>query len=277
MPFPNWDTNEIRNLKDLTVRVGRPLEVNTAATLATQGWTVHLNTYYIDVFSKKARELDVLAHKRVGFNSRDHLFDLDLYLYISCKGFTEHQYPVAWSVVNDRAANLDQFLCTSTGLNRGFADRLGQSAATALVVNTGLEANQRMLGMRVCEQDKKGGFSVVRDRDNELYEGADSALKAARWAGQDTPFSGIQVHVPIVLLDRRLTNMLIDHGRINDPEPRPGGYLTGLHPLSDNPAWSRWLLTLVWSAQDLPLLIKALDASLGYMCVSFAAMNLNPP
>lgn len=277
MPYHNWNATEIQNLKALTIRAGRPLEVSTAARLASRGWSVHLNTYYVDEFSEKARDLDVLAHRRSSFTARNHEFGLNLFLHVSCKGFAEGQFPISWSVLNEKASDLDQVLCATSGLNRGFILRLGQSAATLLVTAAGLNRHERMIGMRGCEKSQKDAFTIVRDRDNELYEGADSALKAALWSSREEPFSGIDVHIPLVVLSQRITNLLIDHGKINDPEVRPGGYITGLYPVSHPAPSSRWLLTLVWSFEDLSKLLDSLEKAQQDMGAAFQMMGLNPP
>ena len=278
MSFPNWNHNEVQSLKDLTIRAGKPLEVDTAATLAKHGWTVHMNTYYLDVYSQKTRELDVMAHQRTTFDSRGHTFPLSMFLYVSCKGFTDDQYPVSWSVTLDRQRETDQFTVTTSGVNRGFAYGMGCEAARYVIGESGIKDSTRMLGLKVCEWDAKArSFSVIRKRDHELYEGADSALKAAIWASRGEPFNDIQLHVPVVLLNRKFTNLLIEQGQVRDPDVIHGGFMSSLVPLNEHPTSTRWLLTVMWAAEEFPTLLNALRDALNGLSTCYGKMGLNPP
>jgi hypothetical protein len=236
MPYPDWSPDEIAELQKLTRKSGRILEVRTGNLFATRGWLVHLSTYYVDLISQKPRELDVLAHRREVFQVKGHQCELRFNVMVSCK----------------RAGPIQNGM-------RQFAVELGRYLAGSVDTNP----NRHLLGLKVFER-KGTSFDFVRDRDNELYEGADSALKAAVWHYDQRARFDVEIALPIVVLDKKITHIPIGATDSESPTMCDRSYLAGLYPFGGLGNEPTWLLTLVWSAEELDELIKLLDGAVNY-------------
>jgi hypothetical protein len=276
MPYPSWTPDEVAALRDATRRAGRPLEVATAEAFASRGWTVHLNTYYEDIFSKKARELDVLAHREETWEKGDKEFSLSICVYVSCKGFNPKQFPLSWSVIPEKANKAELLLCSADAVNRPQSIDLGLQAAQNLINATGLPPDRRMIGLKVCQQKdnpKAVEYFFPKENDNELYEGADSALKAALWAFNLNTTSHAEIHIPIVILDHGISDILIHKNRVNDPDSIVGGYMSSIYPIGNRQI--RTLLTLIWTAERLSVLLDDLKKCIVEIRASATGIGFN--
>jgi hypothetical protein len=114
------------------------------------------------------------------------------------------------------------------------------------------------------ETVKKGeaqtAFVRMKDGDSSLFKAVDSAIKAAFfWRREDyqTPQEFATVTVPVCLLSGPFWEVCIDSGRVGQPELLHRGWLVNLYPAPGRPAQE--LMCLMWSAEELPELIGALD------------------
>lgn len=56
-------SNIIKRLEEDARKTGFPSELRAARVLSSRGWTINGNSYFLDPVDKKAREIDIQAHK----------------------------------------------------------------------------------------------------------------------------------------------------------------------------------------------------------------------
>jgi hypothetical protein len=243
-------------LKELATKSGRPLEVQCASALMGREWQVRLSSYYTDSLSGKPRELDILAHKQSTFEVKEHTYRLAVNAFISCKGFPKQSHPVTWSIPENFAHDRGGLMCSRAGLIQNEMDDLSAAMSIHLVKKLGTD--RRLISLKACTL-KPDSAEMARDRDTDLYEGADSALKAASW-WHEKGKADVSIQLPIVLVDKPIIDVPIDHvGEPGTPQEVRGGFCEGFFPfggLGNGPAE---LLTVVWSWHYKEDLLEMLD------------------
>jgi hypothetical protein len=264
-----WTPNDIATVASAS---GKPLEVSAAqAFLAVRGWSAHLGTYFDEHNTlKPPRELDVLAVKESLFDGqRGVQVTCRLQGLISCKGCTPTQEVVGYSL---GAAAVPAFAARVLSQHRaprneyptetyGRLEDLEKAAAARILANLALATAPRVVALDIVD-DKAGTKRLVGDKD--LFEGIDSALKAAFY-WQQVHLSGeqcITLHVPVLVVLRPWWQVPIDGGTIGTPTQCKRGYLTCRYPNPDHgPPRARTVevTVIIVSRDDVDNLVSAFE------------------
>jgi hypothetical protein len=110
-------------------------------------------------------------------------------------------------------------------------------------------------------------YSRIGDRD--LYEGLDSALKAAvffyhddRKRGESASAFGpgyIGLNIPLLVTSRPFWDVLIDGGAPGEPEIRHFAHHVGLYPFAGNDRHFEPIMSILWHVSKLGELTSILD------------------
>lgn len=289
---PELPMDQVRaRLKDAARRSGRPLEVVCAQSFleapaiaacsdSREAWKVELSSYYQDGLSDKVRELDVLARRQRFVKVSDSGgFNCLLEAFVSCKGFSEDEYPVSYSVRKKVELQPEHPPVLPYYLSRPNRPKTGQDAA-------------RMLLWFMCDMDsvrsqnlpRTVGFDIIKPQQNQpakdwkptgdkpLFEGLDSALRGSLFwmkVGVPTFHSSneglLRVQVPVLVLSRPWQEISLDGGNVGDPVDCNLGYTANLYPIAPSPAAPAPIMTIVIAREMLPQLQKALVNLYGQM------------
>jgi len=264
-----WPEEEIRRLATIS---GRPLEVQCGELFVKRGWSVRLGTYFVDGTTERLREVDVLATKqkvRGGITKWVRAF-------ISVKGFKHDQVPATYSV-----AASSQMLAPPTLLSSYSVDLLGsgdlgaiaRQATGRLLESSPLQKvsapGEAAIGLDIFERKpnrkkKQENSDLLSDRwdyarqtDRALYEGLDSALKAAAFwmdLGRQRQ-NHAALYVPVLITASPFWNVRIDGP--NEQNLREAAFIAGMYPVYGA---MRSILSLMASVSSLDTLIRALDS-----------------
>jgi len=177
-----WDKNELRNLAFAS---GKPLEVQCAEAFYQKGWHVRLGSFYRDI-DNKLRELDVLVEKRLQLDFNEQRCDVTLRVLCSCKGFPTENRPVTYSVSQNRNVTLQPKFMFGDKSHFGppiMPNKVEEAAD--LFIRRALLEQRQVICFDIFERavtQKKNGKELIgykRKTDRDLYEGLDSAIKAA--------------------------------------------------------------------------------------------------
>lgn len=274
MPVADWDKNEIKKLAQAS---GKPLEVRCAEAFLKAGWHVSLGTFYSDVLSEKIRELDVLIEKSISFEAKDASKTLEWILTLrvlgSCKGFPADHGPATYSVLaNSSAVQKPHFLsydCTCRGGE--FAAAMSHACATRFLHKLAGSASHQIVGFDILhrKEDSKARVEYVRKTDRDLYEGLDSALKAAiYWFQEDrrqkyNRMGGRQCHIvmniPLLVSSLPFWDVSIEQGGVREPELKSSGFHVSLYPSLEKDRPPAPIMSIVWDAARLDDLTSGLD------------------
>ena len=288
MSNATWDKKEI---KKLALESGKPLEVQCAEAFLRERWKVRLGTFFTDFASEKIRELDFLAQRDFPFKARNlnqDVIDWNLRLRIlgSCKGFRQKQSPATYSVFsNSLTVEAPSFICYECGLHgRTVADAMRQRTANNFLSRAGLLDTQQVVGFDILQREetapRKGKndstlveYSRVGDRD--LYEGLDSAVKAAlfwyredrhqqrmRIGGDDR--GNITLNIPLLISSFPFWNVSIDKGAEGEPELKSSGFHVGLYPSGDEERPPEPVMTILWEVGKLQELTQCFNRLIDY-------------
>ena len=192
-----------------------------------------------------SRELDLLVQKNVPFNTgsggrpgqQQHFFRLRV--LCSCKGFPSDSKPVAYSV---SPTNRSVLKPTVIFYRRGaygatlFPDS-NKQWANAFLQYSSLGQARQIVGFDIFQlkEDPKNSSQVahIRKSDRDLYEGLDSAIKAAAyWDADDKTQHGPRVggpgyaaiSIPLLVTSTPFLDIAIDDGQASEPEVKHAGY-----------------------------------------------------
>lgn len=272
MSVDTWDKNEIKKLASIS---GKPLEVECADKFAQAGWQVTLGTYYQDVASEKVRELDVLIQKTQEIVVGDFKYDVSIRVLGSCKGFPAGYGPITYSVLqNSRSVHGPIFMYRS---RRSFGDitpQMAWNSAAHFLQNAKLNNSKQVVGFDIyCREENKrsSAFEYSRKTDRDLYEGLDSAIKAAvYWDAVDAnTYHRDRVHsqkrghatlnIPLLITSLPFWNVAMDQGKSGEPELTYSGYHVGLYPFADEEHNPKPVMSLLWAASKLQDLTHSLN------------------
>jgi hypothetical protein len=287
MKNSDWPPAEVQKTAGSS---GKPLEVQCALAFLRRGeWAANLSSYFEDPASGIPRELDVLADRweRLGNEGGGVSVICRLRALVSCKGFPPAHSPMAYSVSRECVPPFEEaVLYENSEAGAGTADAVSKGAGEKLLEVSGLTAARPLIAFDVIEREereKKGKgkagtdppFVAFRSRpngDRPLYEGFDSALKATfYWAQGDslnlrlTPEKHRQIHlalyVPILVTSVPFWEVPIDDGIVGTPFVSRRGFQTMRYPTPtpSRESRNRDVTTLIWTADDLPALVEALD------------------
>jgi hypothetical protein len=277
IPIANWDKNE---LKKLALKSGRPLEIQCAEAFLKARWQVRLGTFYNDIASEKIRELDVLAEKKESFqitgSNRDAVeMTLCVRILGSCKGFAPEHGPAIYSVfANSPSVQKPRVMCYETELRgKNFADSMRQQCAKNFLHSVSLSTAQQIVGFDIiqCREDQRKPPQVeyLRKTDRDLYEGLDSALKAALFWYQEDKRQGknryggnscyVAVNIPLLVTSLPFWNVSIEGGNPGEPELKSSGFHVSLYPSGDKEKPPQSIMSILWEAAKLEELTRHLD------------------
>jgi hypothetical protein len=290
MSNASWDKEEIRKLAAAS---GKPLEVRCAEVFLQEGWDVRLGTFYTDVASEKIRELDFLAERMIPIqtiNQNQDGIDYTLRFRIlgSCKGFPAGRGPVAYSVFSSHTAvEKPCLICYECGLNgRSFALSMSLQSAWVLLQKAKLLNSQQIVGFDIFDREELAQrpknpsqppqvkYSRVGDRD--LYEGLDTAIKAAIfWYREDRRLKRLQIgganhcsitlNIPLLVCSLPFWSVSIDGGKAGAPELRSSGFHVGLYPSGDSERPPEPITSIIWEIEKLAELTRHLSQLIEYV------------
>lgn len=269
MAISDWDKNEI---KKLALVSGKPLEVRCAEAFLKAGWQVSLGTFYNDIASERIRELDVLALKQYAFKANDGYggltpWSLSLRVLGSCKGFAPEHGPVTYSASATSGSlpkpRLMSYDCCFSG--HTFSGLMSHEAATKFLTFAGLSTARQVVGFDIIhrkeDQRKPPQVDYLRKTDRDLYEGLDSALKAAIFWHVEERRRGrhrighryyqMVLNIPLLVTSMPFWDVSIDGGIPGEPELLSSGYHVSLYPSGDKEAAPEPIMSIVWEAAKL--------------------------
>lgn len=266
MAIENWDKAEVKRLAQVS---GKPLEVQCAEAFLKTRWNVHLGTFYTDVASEKIRELDFLAERDFSFSAKNVNHDviqwrLKLRILGSCKGFAAEQMPATYSIAaHSRSIERPHFICYECGIHgRTVADSMKKRTAENFLRNKGVSSEQQIIGFDIFQrkedQRKPPQVEYVRKTDRDLYEGLDSAIKAAIfWFKEDRRLDRLRIgggdqgyialNIPLLISSLPFWSISIDQGIVGEPELKNSGFHVGLYPSEDKEKPSHPIMSILWS------------------------------
>ena len=274
MSTADWDKTEIKRLAHVS---GRPLEVRCAEAFLKARWQVSLGTFYTDFASEKIRELDFLAERDFPFNAQNANRDLiewsvRLRILGSCKGFPPEHSPATFSVSADSMiVKRPSFMCYECGIHgRNVAERMRRRSAELFLRHAGLSGAQQVVGFDILQrkEDQKKSQPVIeysRKTDRDLYDGLDSAVKAAvywyqedrrqerrRTGGSNRGY--IALNIPLLVSAIPFWNVSLDKGVAAEPEQRGSGFHISLYPSGDGEMPPEPIMSVLWAADEVDTL-----------------------
>jgi hypothetical protein len=271
-----WPPTEILRIASTS---GKPLEVECAEAFLAANWTARLGSYYADGAFDVPRELDVLAEKSIkldvvtGVTARVRAL-------VSCRGFPEERSPLVYSVSGTSVPSYEPRLfvehrgpwALESGSQlygplptlevksalriREFSDLM---TARSIVAFDMIERTETIPTKKKEPQPPVVEYKRMKDGDSSLFKAVDSAIKAAFYWRQEDYQSGVgfvTVNVPVCMLSCPFWDACIDRGHVAEPEVFSKGWMVNLYPARPH---AKELMCLVWSADQLATLIKALD------------------
>jgi hypothetical protein len=288
MPIADWDKDQIKKLAQAS---GKPLEVQCAEAFLKAGWRVSLGTFYTDIASERIRELDALIEKSFTFvlpdASKTLNWTVTLRVLASCKGFPPDHGPATYSVsANSQTVQQPSFMCYAAEFRGGaFADAMSKRGADILLHRAGLWTARQVVGFDIlrCEdislrrKDQKGPpqFEYSRNGDRDLYEGLDSAIKAAAyWFQEDRRLRNqrvsardcrIVMNVPLLVTSQPFWDVSIENGTTDEPILKSSGFHVSLYPPLEKDRQPEIVMSVLWQASKLDELTKHLDGVLEFL------------
>lgn len=288
----------LENVKDVASRSGRPLEVVAARSflevpgtmaegLSKKPWTVDLGSYFED--GEKVRELDVLA-RRQHYIKDPGGFNCVLEAFVSCKGFQDDEHPVAYTVKQklELEPKNPPLLLTTVGPSPARYTKLGVAAVqqifSILAVDFQEESFEavRTVGFEVAKEPQEGKKDWRALGDRNVFEGLDSALRAALfWKRMQLPPNHstneylVRVQIPILVLQRPWYAISIDDGTVGIPVKTSLGYTASLYPLGGG-AMPVPMFMLLVARESLPDLQRVLTSLFGWMWTAGTQALRNP-
>lgn len=101
-------------------------------------------------------------------------------------------------------------------------------------------------------------YDYTRITDKDLFEGVDSALKAAIFWQTISSSSDVYLRVPVLVTSKPWFDVPLDKGEVGMPVQSTRGYKTTLYPYK-GVAEPELLTSLIWAEEELPVLVDALN------------------
>lgn len=272
MSITNWDKGEIKKLAHAS---GKPLEVQCAEAFLKAGWNARLGSYYHDLFSDKIRELDVYIQKQQPLSTNNLQCNVSIRILGSCKGFPPEHAPVTYSVSQSRnLADKPVFMYDGRGHSGPIRRDMGRQGAAHFLHRSGLKESKQVVGFDIFQRKentkKPDEFEYIRKTDRDLYEGVDSAIKAAfYWSEEDTKRfqKGVgpnerhtTLTIPLLVTSLPFWNITIDEGLPSEPEICHSGYFVGTFPFGKEDRRPQPVMSILWAVSKLGDLIQHLDS-----------------
>jgi hypothetical protein len=279
MKNTDWPKVEIERIAKAS---GKPLEVACAQAFLAEGWKARLGSYFEDGLA--VRELDVLA-VREELLPAPHHFTVRVRALVSCRGFPPERSPLVYSVSTSCVpsfaprlmSSFRVYKCSPGAQTYGRLLQAEADGAAQLFRHTQLNTARPVVSFDIIEQTKKVSkhgkdegkvtFDYRRpgDGDRQLFGAVDSCVKAGMfWLQQDyqqEPTYFATLNVPVCVLSVPFWDACIDGGVVAPPEIQHRGYQTILHPYHEA---SREFMSLLWSVEEFPALVTALNYLFGW-------------
>jgi hypothetical protein len=236
-------------LKEAAGKSGKPLEVSCAreflsvpaAAGASRAWKVSVGSYYKDILGNREnpiRELDVLARRDESIQLGDSRVDVHLDVVLSCKGFPNDRHPVTFSVSREAVPEDHPPLLLNAVQNPGSRSRLGYEACELLLYEMGLQRKlelqrtRRIIGFGIFKESPDPNQEWTGEGDKNLYEGMDSAFRAAVfwWTRSGRNRLSVRLVVPVLVVSKPWDDFAIDTGALGIPTESDVGYVANLYP-----------------------------------------------
>ena len=271
MSVETWDKGEI---KKLAFASGKPLEVQCAEGFLKAGWNARLGSFYHDVSSDKIRELDVYIRKERLISTPNLRCNASIRILGSCKGFPAEHTPVTYSVSQSRNLALKPiFMYGGRGRFGPIRPDMGERGAEFFLHRSRLSQSKQVVGFDIFNRKengkKPGEFEYARKTDRDLYDGLDSAIKAAiYWSGEDTKRYRKELGqnecyaimtIPLLVTQLPFWDVTIDEGKPSEPEIRYSGHFVGVFPFGEEDGRPQPILSILWAVSNLSDLIQTLD------------------
>lgn len=279
MPNSSWNKDEIKKLALIS---GKPLEVQCASVFLKAGWQVQLGTYYHDVSSDKPRELDLLIHKNISFETApanrslpgENQHSFRLRVLCSCKGFPSDTKPATFSISStSRSVLKPKIIYYSRGAyGARFFPESSHKWADAFLQYSSLSQARQIIGFDIFqlkENPKNSSqFDYIRKTDRDLYEGLDSAIKAAAYWDADDKIlhepriagpGYTAINIPLLITSTPFLDIAIDDGQTSESELKHKGYFVGLYPFEGKERRPQSIMSLIWDVSKLDEFIQALN------------------
>jgi hypothetical protein len=166
-----------------------------------------------------------------------------------------------------------------------FADAMSKRGADILLHRAGLWTARQVVGFDIlrCEdislrrKDQKGPpqFEYSRNGDRDLYEGLDSAIKAAAyWFQEDRRLRNqrvsardcrIVMNVPLLVTSQPFWDVSIENGTTDEPILKSSGFHVSLYPPLEKDRQPEIVMSVLWQASKLDELTKHLDGVLEFL------------
>jgi hypothetical protein len=274
----DWPPAEIHRIAKTS---GKPLEVECAEAFLAAGWKARLGSYYADGAFDVPRELDVLVEKSIKLDSVTEV-TARVRALVSCRGFPEERSPLLYSVSEKSVPSYEPRLFVEHrgpwALKPGsqphgplpmleiksarraleFADL---TTARPIVAFDMIERTETIRIKKKVPQPPEVSYTRMKDGDSSIFKAVDSAIKAAFFWRQEDYQKGVRfvtVNVPVCILSCPFWDACIDRGNVDQPEVFRKGWMVNLYPA--RPHAAEGLMCLVWSADQLAVLITALDS-----------------
>ena len=282
MPIKHWTPHEVARI---VAASGKPLEVAAAqAFLGRASWSAALGTYFEERNTlKPPRELDVLTTRETSIVGQ---LGTDLTCrvrgLVSCKGFSPRQQPVAYSVATSSVPGFAPRLLSQHRAQRvPYGESYGRlvdieaEAATRLLTALGMATSSPLVALDIINDTDQRNQRKLSDKD--LFEGVDSALKAAFfWQGARLSEGHfVELFVPALVLLRPWWEVPIDGGDIGIPTESHRGYLTCRYPNPDHGSPREPTVdvtVLLVSRDELDALVDAFDGLFEWLAIKSAAL-----
>lgn len=260
-----WSAEKIVQAASST---GKSFEVQTAVEFFKRHWLPIIGTYYHDVTTEAAREVDVLAKRHGTIDAGDAEVRYSVRAYVSCKAYPSECRPVLYSHAHDvTGVSYHPILpCNLGGFGRG---KFNFDPWDALPFNPPF-LHRQVTGFDVYEEQGNGTLKAIGDRQmkggrDSLYPALDSAIKAAVYwyeveRGYGTQAPEVVVHVPILVSKKDWIHISLDNDTpavISEPIPP---FKTVLYPIKGRGSEPEAVTCMLCSSSSLPQMIGYLDS-----------------
>jgi hypothetical protein len=273
---------------------GKPLEVGVAEAFVAKGWKAHLGTYFDDDTLRPLRELDVLAERDVQRPGQHREYTVRLRALVSCKGFAPDQSPLTYSVASAVGKSLVPNLISSHRVHSssGTISRIETEGAAELLSSTGFAATPPLVAFdvvarKVVKQRGQRSVDYKSIGDRRLFEGIDSALKAAlHWRGQDySSYNDFAtLNVPMCIVSQPFWDIPINSNGLGEPIIREYGFQTVLLPRkgaqgphTDTTRSTESPVILISTVAHVGHVVKALESLHQWFVPAIDRLLLKPP
>jgi hypothetical protein len=267
-----WSKDEI---KRLVRESGRPLEFRIAQAFIENNWSVSHGSYFTDVTSGSVREIDLIASRMdevgtiepyVEGESEDEPGSPEQHcgmgIFVSCKGFREDQIPLMYSLGKPFPESTLPGLMAQIRKTFPVKPYIRLHGLRHLFNNLGLDSSRRIAVLELAQRKlinspRKYDYSRLPDKD--LFEGLDSAFKAAIYWQGISHYCDVYLRVPILVTSVPWLDIPLDKGAIGEPTLATIGYKTVLYPFKGAKEGPELITSLICTESELPRVIGALN------------------